>query len=254
MTDLMTRGDFTVPTTETAARMIRIESGSFRMGADDGEADETTVRRTVRIGHTFWLGRYVVTQREYTALMGNNPSHYKGANLPVEMVSWHDAVAFCAKLTEQEYLAGRVPAGYAYRLPTEAEWEYAARGGNDSSDFIYAGSNNLDDVAWYRGNSGSKPHPVGEKAPNGLGLYDMSGNVWEWCYDWYSGSFYDTCGYRNPVNLQQSWSRVGRGGGWADSARFCRSSNRSGIPPGYAGSHLGFRIALAPVIKGKEKV
>jgi sulfatase modifying factor 1 len=252
MTDLMTRGDFTVPTTET--QMIRIETGSFRMDATAGEADSTMASRTLRIGHTFWLGKYVVTQREYEARMGNNPSCFKGANLPVESVSWDDAMAFCTQLTEQECLAGWVPTGYTYRLPTEAEWEYAARGGNDSSDFTYAGSNNLDDVVWYRGNSGSELHPVGKKAPNELGLYDMSGNVWEWCYDWYSGSFYDTCGYRDPVSIQQAGRRVCRGGSWFNTAKYCCSAYRGSNIPDNAYHALGFRIALAPVIKGKDKV
>jgi len=252
MTDLMTRGDFTVPTTETP--MIRIETGSFRMDVTAGEADSTMTSRTLRIGHTFWLGKYVVTQREYEARMGNNPSCFKGANLPVESVSWDDAMAFCTQLAEQERLAGWVPTGYTYRLPTEAEWEYAARGGNDSSDFTYAGSNNLDDVAWYNGNSGSKTHPVGEKAPNEIGLYDMSGNVLEWCYDWYDASFFDTCGYRDPVNTQQALDRAYRGGSWCDVAGFCRVALRYGLTPGGADYYLGFRIALAPVIKEKEKV
>ena len=164
--------------------------------AGDGFDNERPVH-TVTVS-TFYIGKYEVTQGLYESVMGANPSEFKGDNnLPVENVTWYNAVSFCNKLSEKE---GRqavytidgttVTADWSkngYRLPTEAEWEYAAKGGNGSpGNYLYAGSNNVDDVAWYSGNSSNTPHVVGKAKPNGLGIYDMSGNVWEWCWDWYS--------------------------------------------------------------------
>ena len=234
---------WTVP--ELEMEFVYVPAGSFRMGSDDGDPDEKPVH-AVRISHGFWLGKYEVTQEEYEKLMGKNPSRFKGVRNPVECVSWNDAVAFCKKLTERERAAGRLPAGYVYRLPTEAEWEYAARGGPKSKGCKYSGSDDLDAVGWYDGNSGRKTHPVGQKQPNELGLYDMSGNVWEWCLDWYDSGYYRKSPGTDPVNTAGASSRVSRGGSWYNSAGYCRAAIRDRVRPDSADSLLGFRVCLAP--------
>lgn len=173
--------------------------------------------------NTFYIGKYPVTQAQWKEVMENNPSYFSGFSgcdqCPVETVSWNDAVAFIAKLND----GGKND----YRLPTKAEWEYAAQGGKKSQGFKYAGSNNLDEVGWYNENAGSKTHPVGTKAPNELGIYDMSGNVWEWCED------------------EIGTDRVFRGGSWSNSAVRCRAAFRNGWLPQGRFSDLGFRLALS---------
>jgi len=182
-------------------------------------------------------------------------------------VSWDDATAFCVKLTEAERSAGRLPEGYEYRLPTEAEWEYAARGGPRSKGFIYAGSNELDDVAWHYGNSGERrldasdwktkelsenkcrAHCVGEKRGNELGLQDMSGNVYEWCLDWYDSDYYKASPGVDPVNAEKASSRVTRGGGWGSQPVNCRVAFRVRYWPVFTGSYLGFRVCLAHSVR-----
>jgi formylglycine-generating enzyme required for sulfatase activity len=202
------------------------------------------------------MGKWEVTQEEYEAVMGVNPSSWRGPTKPVNMVSWSDAVAYCAALTEQERAAGRLPAHCVYRLPTEAEWEYACRAGT-TTRFSYGddpGYANLEAYAWYGDNSILTPYPVGphpeaQKLPNPWGLYDMPGNVWEWCHDWlayYSGG--------TAVDPQEGGgpritdlSRTVRGGVWFGSAEWCRSAARSGIGGGSEGwADVGFRIVLAP--------
>jgi len=213
--------------------MVSVEPGSFQMGSDSGDSDEKPVH-TVRISRPFWMAKYEVTQSQYQAVTGTNPSYdiFKGSDLPVDSVSWNDAVAFCRKLTERERQAGRLPQGYVYRLPTEAEWEYAARGGGKSRGFEYAGSGSLDEVAWHSGNSGFKTHPVGQKKPNELGLYDMSGNVWEWCHDLYDAGYYAKSPASDPTGASSGGLRVLRGGSQFNrSPRYCRSSNRLWISP-----------------------
>jgi len=192
--------------------MIRIQGGTFQMGSNDGDNDEKPVHKVTVSG--FYMSKFEVTQKQYSEVMGTNPSFFKGDKLPVDSVSWYDAVVFCNKLSIRSGLTpaysiagktnpaewGTVPTSdngtwdavtivdgaTGYRLPTEAQWEYAAKGGNGSPGyFTYSGSNNISDVAWYEDNSGDKTHEVGKKAPNILGLYDMSGNVWEFCWDWY---------------------------------------------------------------------
>ncbi len=230
-------------------QFVPVAAGSFKMGSNDGSSDEKPVHM-VRITGDFWLGKYEVTQVEYEALMGRNPSHFKGARNPVETVSWEDASAYCAKLTARERSAGRLPSGYEYRLPTEAEWEYAARGGTKSKGFTYAGSEKVGDVAWYSENSGGTTHAVGGKGANEVGLYDMSGNVWEWCLDWYDAEYYKkTNGASDPVNLQKASYRVIRGGCWCFSAGLVRSANRDGDGPSAADGDLGFRVCLARVVR-----
>jgi formylglycine-generating enzyme required for sulfatase activity len=220
-----------------------VAAGEFQMGSDTGDPDEKPVHR--KLERFFWMGKTEVKQRQWQALMGDNPSNFKGDDLPVERVDWNQCVAFCQKLTQRERAAGRLPAGYEFRLPTEAEWEYAARGGAKSRGFAYSGSDALDNVACYNANSGSKTHPVGQKLANELGLYDMSGNVWEWCWDWYGA--YEAGAVTDPKGAAISSYRVCRGGGWGDDASFRRSANRHGRWPSSAINDLGFRVALVPV-------
>jgi formylglycine-generating enzyme required for sulfatase activity len=228
--------------------LLPVEAGSFQMGSNDGDSDEKPVH-TVLISKAFWLGKYEVTQAEYEKLIGQNPSCFKGANNPVEEVSWHDAVAFCQKLTERERAVGRVPEGYVYRLPTEAEWEYAARGGSKSRGYTYAGSNDIEAMAWYDKNSGNKTHPVGGKQANELGLHDMSGNVWEWCHDRYDSGYYGKSPGSDPRGPGSGSIRVFRGGSWGSGASGCRSADRGSSDPANADYYLGFRVVLAPQLQ-----
>ncbi len=211
------------------------------MGSNNEDDDEKPVHR-VTISKNFWLGKYEVTQSEYESIMGSNPSNFSGSNNPVEEVSWHDAIAFCKTLTEREQNAGRLPAGARYRLPTEAEWEYCAKGGNKSKGYTYSGSDSINSVGWYSSNSGSKTHPVGQKQANELGLYDMSGNVWEWCNDW-KGS-YSSGSVTNPSGASSGSYRVLRGGSWDDDASYCRSANRLRSEPSSTYYDYGFRVLL----------
>lgn len=220
-------------------KMIFVEGGTFMMGAtveqrmDAWDAEKPVHEVSL---DDYYIGETVVTQELWKAVMALNPSFPKGSDdLPVERVSWEDAQEFVAKLNR---LTGR-----AFRLPTEAEWEYAARGGKKSRGYKYSGSNNIDEVAWNDGNSNDKIHPVKRKKANELGLYDMSGNVWEWCNDWfgdYSGEAQD-----NPQGPITGSYRVGRGGCWGSSARSCRVSNRNYLTPSSRRSNLGFRVVLA---------
>jgi formylglycine-generating enzyme required for sulfatase activity len=180
-----------------------------------------------------------VTQGQWEALMGSNPSNFKGADLPVEQVSWTEAMEFCRKLTERERAAGRLPEGYAYTLPTEAQWEYACRAGTTGN---YAGD--LNSMGWYAHNSGNMTHHVGQKQANAWGLFDMHGNVWEWCLDWYS--IYPGGSVTDPIGPSSGTNRVNRGGSWSYTALSCRSATRSWYAPGTRLNTLGFRVALAP--------
>ena len=216
--------------------MVFVQGGSFNMGSSDGEDYEKPVHQVTL--SDFSLGKYEVTQAQWQAVMGSNPSNFSGCDqCPVETVSWDDVQDFISKLNQQ--------AGKSYRLPTEAEWEYAAKGGNKSRAYTYSGSNDLDSVAWYYDNSSDKTHPVGQKLPNELDLYDMSGNVWEWCSDWYEN--YSSGAIVNPKGASSGQSRVLRGGSWISIAQYCRPSNRSGNLPDGRFYFLGFRLVLAPV-------
>ena len=227
---------------------VYVEGGTFQMGSTAGDSDEEPVHQVTV--STFYMSRYEVTQKEWREVMGSSPSRFSGDNLPVEQVSWYDAVEYCNVLSVQKGLTPvytingtSVTANWSangYRLPTEAEWEYAARGGNASNGYLYAGSDNADEVAWYRDNSGDATHPVGGKAPNELGLYDMSGNVWEWCWDW-KGS-YSSGNQSDPRGPASGSVRVNRGGSWYNSARNLRSANRYGYSPGDSNYSLGFRL------------
>ena len=218
-------------------KMIRIEGGTFTMGATEDQGDDTFISAKPMHDVTlssYSIGETPVTQELWQAVMGSNPSYYKGAQRPVENVSWNDCQYFIQKLNQ---LTGKV-----FRLPTEAEWEYAARGGSKSRGYKYAGSNMLDNVAWYYGNSSNKTHDVGQLSPNELGLYDMSGNVWEWCYDWEGD--YSSGSQNNPTGPSSGSRRVGRGGSWYNSAWCCRVSSRNSLPPN-ARYHFGLRLALS---------
>ena len=189
----------------------------------------------VTLTNDYYIGKYEVTQALWKAVMGNNPSKFKGDNLPVEWVNWKDCQKFLSKLN-------RIT-GKTFRLPTEAEWEYAARGGNKSRGYQYSGSNNLSDVAWCYYDMGNKTHAVGTKQPNELGIYDMSGNVWEWCQDWYGE--YNSSSQVNPTGANSGSDRVNRGGSMADYAEYFRLSYRSGDSPVTRGYNLGLRLVLS---------
>ena len=256
--------------------MVKIKAGTFMMGSPSSESGRSNDEKqhSVTLTKDYWLGKYEVTQAQWQAVMGNNPSHFKGDNRPVEKVSWNEAKQFCDKLNER--YAGKLPRGYKFDLPTEAQWEYACRAGtttalNSGEDMRIIGKNNspnLDLVGWYAGNCGRDfelsnghdisgwsekqysdtrggTHPVGRKQPNNWGLYDMHGNVWEWCRDWY-GSYSDGA-VTDPAGPQNGSSRVLRGGGWSHGAEGCRSACRYYWRPGNRYSVLGFRLALVPV-------
>jgi len=224
--------------------LAHISPGSFQMGCDD-EWFEADPVHTVRISQGYWMGKCEVTQQQYQSIMGSNPSSFKGASNPVEKISWNDSVSFCKKLTDQERRADRLPDGYEYRLPTEAEWEYAARGGNRGRETKYAGSNTIDDVAWYNENSANKTHPVGQKQANELGLYDMSGNVMEWCQDWFE-DIYSSGSQTDPMGPSTGLYRVLRGGCWPAPAGVCHVACRAIYSPEDTYDTLGFRVVLAP--------
>ncbi len=211
-------------------RFKLIPAGSFRMGSNSSEAnsDESPVHR-VTITRPFYIGVYEVTQEQYESVMGTNPSRFRGSNRPVEQVSWNDAVEFCRRLSEIE--------GVTYRLPTEAEWEYACRAGTTTE--YYWGSDSAGRYAWNSENSGRQTHDVGQKRPNAWGLYDMAGNVWEWCSDWYGS--YGRSAQVDPRGPSSGDGRVLRGGSWADDPRNLRVSNRLGIAPGNWIDYYGFR-------------
>lgn len=217
--------------------MIKVEGGTFTMGAtseqgSDAQDDEKTTHQVTL--STYYIGRTEVTQALWEAVMGSNPSGFKGKKLPVENVSYNDCKQFIEKLN--------VMTGQDFRLPTEAEWEFAARGGNQSHGYKYSGSNYLDDVAWFRENSGSETNTVATKRPNELGIYDMSGNVDEWCSDSYA--HYTSSPQTNPRGGSGS-KRVRRGGCWGSVAWGCRVSFRNYYYPDNSSSNLGLRLVLS---------
>ncbi len=217
--------------------MIPVEGGTFQMGATPEQenpwGNETPVHSVTL--SSYYIGETEVTQTLWEAVMGSNPSNFKGSSNPVEEVSWNDCQEFISKLNSLT--------GQRFRLPTEAEWEYAARGGSKSRGYQYSGSNTLTDVAWYAYNSGSKTHPVKTKQPNELGIYDMSGNVWEWCQDWYGS--YSSSSQTNPTGSTSGSYRVYRGGSWFYIAKYCRVAIRFDNAPGYRDDSLGLRLALS---------
>ena len=217
--------------------MIFVEGGTFTMGAtleqgSDAWDDEKPGHQVTL--SSYYIGETEVTQALWKAVMGSNPSSFKGENRPVESVSWDDCKTFIRKLNS---LTGK-----NFRLPSEAEWEFAARGGNKSQGYKYSGSNTLGNVAWYFDNSGIETHSVKSKSPNELGIYDMSGNVWEWCQDWYGS--YSSSSQTNPTGASSGSYRVSRGGGWNGDAGNCRVSLRFNFSPGHRNFYLGLRLAL----------
>ena len=213
-------------------KMIRVEAGTFRMGSTSGDSDEQPVHN-VTISKDYYIGETEVTQELWMAVMGTNPSYFTSdSQLPVEKVSWNDCQTFITKLNSLT--------GATFRLPTEAEWEFAARGGNKSQGYTYSGSNTIDNVAWYSGNSSSKTHVVKTKSPNELGIYDMSGNVWEWCQDWYGS--YSSAAVTDPQGASSGSNRVSRGGGWNSNATYCRCTYRYYNTPTNTYSSLGLRL------------
>ncbi len=231
-------------------KMVYVEGGDFMMGGTseqgaEAENDEKTLRRVTL--DSYYIGAFEVTQGQWERVMGTSVSQQMGkaggtalkgtgSDYPMYYVSWEEAQAFCQELSRKT--------GKTYCLPTEAQWEYAARGGNKNEGTKYSGSWSIDAVAWYDGNSGSSTHPVGTKRPNALGIYDMSGNVWEWCSDWYGD--YRTYDTQNPTGASSGSRRVLRGGGWNSNAWYCRVSYRGSNSPGSRSSYNGFRVVLLP--------
>jgi len=218
----------------TGMELIKIPSGCFQMGSDNDSSDEKPKHKTC-ITNNFYLGKYEVTQEQWHKIMGNNPSQYKkGKNNPVEQVSWNDIQKFIKKLNKET--------GKKYRLPTEAEWEYACRSGGKEQK--YCGGNDISDYAWYGESWKDGHHSVGGKLPNGLGLYDMSGNVWEWLQDKYKKDYYQNSPINNPTGASDSTYRGMRGSSWGNEAKYARSVNRARGEPLRKGKDVGFRLAI----------
>jgi formylglycine-generating enzyme required for sulfatase activity len=201
-------------------------------------ADE--VQHEVVLTRGFFLAETECTQGQWDKVMGGNPSSFKGSERPVEEVSWEEAVKYCRNLTAKQFAEGILPDGWEWRLPTEAEWEYAARAGTTGARY-----GELDTIAWYGGNSGSQTHPVKQKTANAWGLYDTMGNVWEWCADW--SVDYSTGSVTDPKGPSSGSDRVFRGGSWRNGARYARSAVRYGFDPAIRRYFLGFRPALSSV-------
>jgi formylglycine-generating enzyme required for sulfatase activity len=235
-----------VETTNSIGVKFRlIPPGEFLMGSPESEegrwADEGPQHR-VRITEPFYLGVYPVTQAQWYSVMGSNPSCFQGPQNPVENVSWSDAQEFLRKLNGQSGEPDRV-----YGLPTEAQWEYACRADSTTRYYFGEDASLLSEYAWYSSNSGGSTQPVGQKRPNAWGLYDMHGNVWEWCSDWYDGGYYAISPVDDPQGPAIGSIRVYRGGGWFDTPGCCRSALRSRSMPSFRRNLLGFRLAFSPV-------
>lgn len=231
---------------EVGLAVVQIAPGSFLCGSDAGAADEAPAHR-VELTYPFSIGKVPVTQQQYKTVMDAAPSHFKGARHPVESVTWGEAMEFCRRLTELESKATRIPANALFRLPTEAEWERACRGATGDSgaatEFCYGNEPaQLEEYAWFAANSEHATHPVGQKKPNALGIYEMHGNVGEWCLDWLGPYGADRA--TNPAGPATGVRRVRRGGGWASIPLLCRCANRLGVHPDCRSPLLGFRVVL----------
>lgn len=225
--------NLTVSVDSVTFKMIRVEGGTFQMGSMDGANNEKPVHEVTL--SSFSIGETEVTQELWEVVMGDNPSFFKGSKRPVEEVSWDDCQTFIGRLNE---LTGKT-----FRLPTEAEWEFASRGGNLSKGYTYSGSNTIRDVAWFGDTSESGTHDVAMNFPNELGIYDMSGNVYEWCQDWYGS--YGSHSQMNPIGPSSGSERVERGGCWDNIEECSRVASRdSKHSPSLAYRNLGFRLAL----------
>ena len=226
------RKDAMVQSINMPSNMVLVEGGTFSMGSNENSDEKPIHSVTV---NSFYMGKYPITQKQWVEIMGSNPSKWKGDNLPVERVSWDDIQVFLSKLNQKTRMN--------YRLPTEAEWEYEAKGGNKSRGYKYSGSDNIDDVAWYVDNSGNNTHEVGTKQPDELGIYDMSGNVWEWCSDWYAENYYESSSSNNPKGPSSGEYSVLRGGSWGNNVSNCRSAlRRDRVIPMNRGGNVGFRL------------
>jgi formylglycine-generating enzyme required for sulfatase activity len=226
--------------------LVPIQAGAFVMGSDSGASDEAPAHR-VRISRPFWMGHSEVTQRQYEELMGRNGSCFRAPDNPVDSVTWLDAADFCRRLTAREAGRGRLPDGYAYRLPTEAEWEYACRAGT-TGDF----GGDPAAMGWFADNSGGRPHEAISLSANAWGLYHMHGNVREWCLDWkgeYPAAGEETVDACGPAS---GWCRVARGGSWDQPGPECRSAARDCFWPSYANAGMGFRVVLGPVLPAAD--
>lgn len=217
--------------------MVRVDGGTFMMGTDEKSVE---IYEGERPSHqvtlsSYYIGRTEVSQALWKAVMGSNPSKVKGNNMPVETVSWNDCQEFISKLN--------ILTGETFSLPTEAQWEFAARGGNKSHDYKYSGSDNIDDVAWCAGHGTYCLHGIGLKQPNELGLYDMSGNVVEWCLDRYAS--YSSSPQTNPIGSSEDSKYVFRGGSWNGTERYCRVTYRYYIRPDYRFGDYGLRLAIS---------
>jgi len=234
-----------------------IPPGEFMMGSpesDEGRRDNEGPQHRVRITRPFYMGVYPVTQSQWASVIGNNPSSFSDGGIrsdrvsglstddfPVEMVSWEEAQELIGRLNDFE------ETGWVYRLPREAEWEYACRAGTTTRYYFGDDAGELAEYAWYGGNSRDRPHRVGQKRANSWGLYDMHGNVWEWCSDWFSADYYANSPLEEPKVPESGSLRVFRGGGWGSTARLCRSADRRRAGPGYRRYYLGFRVAFSSV-------
>ncbi len=212
--------------------MVSIKAGTFMR-----------LKYPVAITRDFWIGKYEVTQSEFGALVGRNPSHFTGdSNRPVEKITFFEATAYCSAITQRERAAGRLPPDYEYRLPSEAEWEYACRAGTTNLFSFGDDVKTADQVAWTAENSDATTHPVGQKQPNPWGLHDMHGNVWEWCQDWFEA--YPAAPLTDPTGPATSKFKLFRGGGWNQDIEYARSANRFMMSPSNGIHFVGFRIAL----------
>ena len=236
-----TRNKLTVTVKGVKFKMVIVDGGTFTMGASDNDNEATPREKPAHqvTVNTFAIGQTEVTQELWDAVMGKtlNENEFKGRKRPKEMLAYYDCEEFIAELNKLT--------GLNFRLPTEAEWEFAARGGNKSKGYKYAGGNNIGKVAWYSGNSNGKTHRVAQKRPNELGLYDMSGNVWEWCSDWYDENYYSTSPALNPEGPEKTENRVNRGGHWGCDAKRLRVSDRAGDIAGTRCPMIGMRLALS---------
>ncbi len=231
--------------------LIPVQAGEYKRGSTRLFSGEKPPHEVV-ITNSFWMSKHPICQQVYKEISGDNPSHFKDDKRPVEMVSWYEAMEWCRKLTEKRKKEEALPEGYIFRLPTEGEWEYAAQGGSYDQSYKYSGSNDPETVAWYGGarggNSDYMTSPIGLKAPNKLGLHDMSGNVWEWCYDWHE-NYPRVKKLVNPTGPDEGSHRLLRGGSWGYDHSNCLITRRDGLTPEHHYCDVGFRIVLAPALK-----